>query len=105
MAARVVAAVPLTSSAFGSLGNAKVIQVRVDANGSGMVIFDQPMGGSPPGCVISFYNNALSFNAPTGKSVIALALFSKATGTLLTIYGDGTYGNYGSYVENWAYGQ
>jgi len=71
-----------------------------------MVIFDQPVGGSPPGCVIPAYNNALAFSGTAGKQIMALALLAKASGTPLSVvYGTGTCNSYGSYVEDWAYGQ
>ncbi len=93
------------SQAIGSLGPAKVIQVRVDSNGTGMVIFDQPLVGTPPACVISSYANALAFSGTAGKSVLALALVAKATGTpLAVVYGTGTCSTYGV-AEDWNYGQ
>jgi hypothetical protein len=94
------------AQAVGYVVNAKVVQVRIDADGRGMVIFDQPVVGSPPGCVIPFYSNALAFGGPGGKSVMALALLAKATNIPLAVaYGQGTCNTYGSYVEDWSSGQ
>ncbi len=85
----------------------KVIQVRMDSSGFGMVIFDRPVSGSPPTCVIDAYRNALAFNLNTaaGKGIMSLALSAKATETQLTVYGLGTCGIYGYAVEDWNYGQ
>ena len=86
---------------------AHVIQVRVDNSGAGMVIFDQPIGNTPPACgQDSSYKNALAFpgNA-AGKNTLALALFAKATNAPVVAYGTGTCATYGDYVEDWAYGQ
>jgi hypothetical protein len=94
------------ANAIGSVVNAKVVQVRIDSNGAGMVIFDQPIGGTPPGCVIPYYANALAFNGSAGKQIMALALFAKATNSPLSnVYGTGSCSSYGSYVEDWGYGQ
>lgn len=93
--------------AAGQVGGAKVIQVRIDQDGKGMVVFDQQVGGTPATCVHSAYTNALSFNAATGggKAIMAMALTAKATGVAVTVYGNGTCGIYGgAHVEDWSYG-
>jgi hypothetical protein len=88
----------------GALSNVHVTSVRVDSDGTGVVFFDHPMGGTPPGCVISAYANALSFGGANGKAILALALAAKTQGLAITVYGLGTCSNYGSYVEDWNYG-
>jgi hypothetical protein len=103
-----VFALLLTNQAFagGAVINAKVTEVRIDADGKGMVFFDQPIGGTPPSCVISYYASALAFNASTagGKAIMAAALTAKATGAKTIVYGSGACGNYGAYVEDWSTG-
>ena len=92
-------------NATGYVVNARVIQVRVDSDGRGMVIFDQPVIGTPAACTIPFYSNAFAFGGPGGKSVLALALVAKASNTpLAVVYGLGTCNQYGV-VEDWNYGQ
>src|SRR3569833_575122 len=74
---KVIAAVLVTffSSHIYAAGNVsgKVVQVRVDQTGNGMVFFEQPVSGSPPSCVIGAYNNALAFNTNTagGRAILA----------------------------------
>jgi hypothetical protein len=89
---------------IGALSNVHVTSVRVDSDGHGIVTFDQPMGGTPPSCVISAYTNALSFGGTNGKAILALALAAKAQGLTISVYGLGTCSNYGNYVEDWDYG-
>lgn len=91
---------------YGALSNAKVTQVRIDSDGKGMVIFDQPIGNAPPGCVIPAYANAMAFNATTagGKAIMAMALTAKTTGGNIVVHGTGGCGHYGGYVEDWSYG-
>lgn len=111
MIARIVASVLLTgiaaqALAFGSV-TAKVVDIRVDRNGLGMVIFDQPIAGSPPSCVHVAYTNALSFDANTagGKAILAAALVAKASGDTVNAYGTGECANYGNaWAEDWSYG-
>jgi hypothetical protein len=93
--------------AAGSIGGAKIIQVRIDQDGKGMVVFDQPIGGTPASCVHPAYRNALSFDANTGggRGVMAMALAAKASGAAVSAYGNGTCGIYGgAHVEDWSYG-
>ena len=68
----------------------KVIRVRIDQNGWGMVMFDQPLGSSPPTCVHSAYTNALAFDANTaaGKSIMANICRSCQRGDKTDIGGD-----------------
>ena len=92
--------------AIGSV-TAHVVQVRVDASGTGMVFFDQPVVGSPSACgQDSAYKSAFAFGAtPAGKNILAFALFAKATNATVTVYGSGACTVYGDYVEDWSYGQ
>jgi hypothetical protein len=93
--------------AAGSVGSAKVVQVRIDQDGRGMVVFDQTIGGTPATCVNPAYTNALAFNATTGggKGILAMALTAKTSGSLITAYGTGTCTIYGgAHVEDWTYG-
>jgi hypothetical protein len=91
----------------GSVSSAQVVGVRVDGNGKGLVMFDRPLGGTPAGCAIAYYANALAFNLNTdgGKAVLALALAAKASGDPVTANGLGTCTAYGHSVEDWDYGQ
>lgn len=91
---------------YGALSNAKVTEVRIDSDGKGMVIFDQPIGNAPPGYVVPAYANAMAFNVTTagGKAIMAMALTAKTTGANIVVYGTGVCGHYGSYVEDWSYG-
>ena len=93
------------ATAAGSI-SAKVVAIRVDRTGNGMVYFDQNVGGSPPGCVISAYQSALAFNTNTagGKAIYALALSAKAMGSTIGVVGLGTCGIFGHSVEDWDYG-
>ncbi len=87
--------------------SAKVLEIRVDADGRGMVVFEQPVGGTPPSCVHQAYLNAFAFNASGsgGKAVMALAISAKTTGATISVYGAGACGIYnGAHVEDWSYG-
>ncbi len=101
----IVAALSAPSFAIGALNAAKVIEIRIDSNGAGMVVFDQNLGGTPPTCVHAAYTNALAFNlnTPGGRGVLALALSAKATGTTMTVYGLGTCNIYNGNAEDWNY--
>ena len=100
-----LACISLQSFAAGSI-TAKVLAIRVDQTGNGMVIFDQNVGGSPPGCVTSTYQKALAFNTNTsaGKAIYAMALSAKAMDSTITANGLGSCSVFGSYVEDWDYG-
>ena len=95
----------LQANAAGNV-DAKVIQVRMDKNGWGMVIFDQNLGGTQPSCVAAPYANALAFDSNTagGKAIAAMALTAKATSSPITVYGTGACSVYGAYLEDWSYG-
>jgi hypothetical protein len=92
--------------AQGILHNARVVNIRIDASGKGMVFFDAPLGATPPSCANS-YNNALAFDANTagGKAILAVALSAKADGTALLIVGSGACSIYGGYLEDWSYNE
>src|SRR5687768_13350009 len=96
--------VTLQAHAAGTV-NAKVIGVRTDNNGFGMIIFDQNVGGSPASCRVSAYANALAFdaNTPAGRAILASALASKAAGTVMSASGTGLCGIYGNWVEDLNY--
>lgn len=97
--------VSMNSFAIGQITGSKVVQVRVDKDGKGMVVFEVVLGGSRPSCSSS-YPNALAFDANTagGKSVLAMALAAKISGQLVSAYGKGACAVYGNYVEDWDYG-
>lgn len=83
--------------------DAKIVNIRVDSSGLGMIHFDSPITGTVPGCINAVYTNALSFNTNTngGKSVYAAALAAKAAGTAIIAYGAGVCANYnGAHVED-----
>ena len=111
MIARIVATALLAclathAFAFGAV-QGRVVDIRVDRSGLGMVIFDQPIGGTPPGCVHAAYSNALAFDTttPGGKAILAAALAAKAGGDMVTAYGTGECTSYGNaWAEDWAYG-
>jgi hypothetical protein len=93
--------------AAGVVASGKVVQIRIDQDGRGMVIFDQSIGGTPPTCVHPAYTNALSFNTTTGggKGIMAMAPAAKTTGAIVVAYGTGACTIYGgAHVEDWAYG-
>ena len=82
-------------------------QVRVDIDGRGMVVFDQPLAGSPASCTHPAYTNAFSFSTATdgGKAILAMALTAKTTGARVYAYGTGACSIYGgSWVEDMFYG-
>jgi hypothetical protein len=86
--------------------DAKVIQIRLDNDGVGMVFFDKPITGGSPTCINSYYNNALSFNSNTagGKGILSVALAAKAMSVSVFAYGTGFCKNYGdAHVEDMAY--
>ena len=93
------------SLAYGVV-NGKIIEVRIDQSGLAMVKFDQPVTGSYATCRISAYTNWLSFNTNTaaGRSIMAMVLTAKTTGSTVAAYGLGTCSNFGGYVEDWDYG-
>ena len=70
-------AVCVSASSFGfGQVSARVLSVRIDQDGRGMVLFDQPVSGEPATCRDSAYANALAFdaNTPGGKAIMDLAL-------------------------------
>lgn len=89
------------SFAAGSV-SAHITSVRVDSTGTGIIYFDQPIGGTPPTCVQSGYANALSFDANTagGRAILAAALASRALGNQIYALGKGTCTIYASTVED-----
>lgn len=93
--------------AAGVIHSAKVLHIRIDQDGKGMVVFDQQVGNTPASCANVHYANAFSFNAstPGGKGIMAMVLAAKAAGTPITAYGTGACAVYGgAHVEDWSYG-
>lgn len=82
-----------------------VVKVRIDQSGKGFVYFDQNVVGSPS-CIMPTYENALAFDTNTagGKAIMTRALAAKAMEDLITVYGSGTCSIYGSWAEDWMYG-
>lgn len=72
-----------------SIHNAKIIQIRVDKTGIGMIVFDQPLQGTNPACINPTYKNALAFdtNSAGGKSILSVALTAKAQNANVFAYG------------------
>ena len=97
--------ISIQAVAGGSVGSAKVSQVRIDYDGRGMVIFDRSLT-TYPACVNGGFTNALSFDTTTtgGRSILAVLLTAKATGSSITAYGAGTCNIYPQYTEDWSYG-
>lgn len=96
------------SAGYGIVYGAKVVNIRVDQTGLGMVFFDQPIVNTPPTCVIPMYSKALAFNAATagGKAILALALTARLTGTPINyVVGSGTCSIYSNFVEDWGYNE
>ncbi len=94
------------ASAAGSV-SAKVLLVRIDRGGQGMIVFDQPIGGTPPTCVVPAYSNAFAFDANTagGRAIMAMALAAKASGSQVDAQGLGACPTYaGLYIEDISYG-
>ncbi len=90
--------------AVGSVSNAHVTQVRVEADGRGIVFFDQNLAGAGAACgQDNVYKNAMAFNMTTGKALLAVALVAKSAGTTIDAYGSGACGVYGDYVEDFSY--
>ena len=95
------------ASASGTVAG-RVVNVRIDNTGKGIVYFDQNVAGSPS-CVMPTYENAMAFDTSTaaGKAIMARALAAKATGDVLKAQGTGTctiYGNaWAEDVENFDY--
>lgn len=96
------ALIPCPVLAAGSISGT-VTSIRIDQSGNGMVFFDKNVSGTPPGCVISAYQNAFAFNTNTagGKAIYAMVIAAKASGATIVAYGLGTCGTFGSYVEDW----
>jgi hypothetical protein len=91
----------LEAFAAGSASNVRIVAIRVDSSGKGVITFDQPMGGTPPGCVVSAYTSALAFNNDDGgKAVLALALSARAMDRPLSIIGRGTCANFNGFIED-----
>jgi hypothetical protein len=79
----------------------KVVQIRVDPNGFGIMTLSAVATGSPT-CVIPYYSNSIAFNANTagGKSQLALIMLSRSKGSNIAVWGAGTCTAYGGSVED-----
>lgn len=95
----------LPSFGYGSV-TARVLDVRVDRQGQGMVTFDSAVTGTRPACVVSAYTNAFAFdaNTPGGRAILATALAAKSSGAVISVIGLDACSTYGAYVEDWSYG-
>ncbi|MEX2961971.1 hypothetical protein [Microbulbifer sp. TYP-18] len=86
----------------------KIKRVRVDHDGRAMIVFEQPLGGTPAACSDKQnYGNALAVDARTegGKAVLSMALAAKLSGSTVAAFGSGTCGLYGgSVIETWNIG-
>jgi hypothetical protein len=99
-----VVATLLVASQFASAGGyifGKVVQIRVDPSGLGMVTLNTAATGSPS-CVIPYYSTSIAFNTNTagGKSQLAVIMFSRAKGSNIAVWGAGTCTAYGGSVED-----
>jgi hypothetical protein len=97
-----------TSQAFaiGMVDGAKVIYVRADKSGKGIIEFDKPLYSSPAACGVSGgYTKHLAFDTNTagGKSIMSIALAAQASGATILARGTGTCDIY-SVVESWDLG-
>ena len=97
-----IALMAVTQSFAAGSVSAHITSVRVDSTGTGIIYFDQPIGGTPPTCVQSGYTNALSFDTNTvgGRAILAAALADKAEGNQIYAMGTGTCTIYANTVEN-----
>lgn len=98
----------VTASAYsiGKADNAKVVDVRIDSNGFGIVAFDKPITSEPATCRNPSYSNHFSFDTNTagGKAIYSMALAAATAGKSITAYGTGTCSEYVNNVESWSYG-
>lgn len=97
-----IALLAVTQSFAAGSVYAHITSVRVDSTGTGIIYFDQPIGGSPPGCVQTGYTNAFSFDTNTvgGRAILAVALAGKAQGIQIFAQGNGTCTTYAGRVED-----
>jgi hypothetical protein len=96
----------ISAHAAGSLSTATIETVTVDSNGFGLVKFTQPIAGTPPSsCVIPGYASALAFDTNTagGRSLLAVLLIAKASGSTLDVGGKGACGVYPGQIEDLSY--
>ncbi|MBL8269951.1 hypothetical protein [Steroidobacter sp.] len=93
-----------TSSALAGSVTSTVASIRVDADGKGMIFFNQAISGTLS-CRDSGYASALSFDSTTagGKSILATALAAKASGATLSAVGTAACNVYGNWVEGLSY--
>lgn len=93
-----------SGATFGTV-TGKVVKIRIDASGKGMIFFDKPIGGGTPSCAISHYASALAIDASTdaGKAVLSLMTTAKVTESEVIAHGFGRCETY-SVVEEWNHG-
>ena len=101
-------AICISTCAYGAgTVTGKVLAVRVDKTGKGMVTFDQLLVGTAATCRYPTYHSSLAFDTNTagGKSVLALVLAARATGESITALSTGDCSIYNNnWVEDWDYG-
>ncbi|MBB5368383.1 MULTISPECIES: hypothetical protein [unclassified Janthinobacterium] len=75
----------------------KVVEVRIDFDGKGLVTFADTIVGTQPACAIAGYNHSMSFDAATagGKAMYAMALLAKSSDATVYGMGKGTCVTYG----------
>lgn len=85
--------------------NGKVIDVRVDKNGWGMIKFDSPIAHQPASCTSPSYTSHFSFdtNKEGGKAIYSMALMALATGKRVSAFGTGLCEQYSNIVESLSY--
>ena len=95
----------VNSYAAGFIENAKVLDVRVDENGYGIITFDKVRTREPAACG-NTYNSSLSFDTNTegGKAILSIALSALVSGNEISAWGAGVCRQYTSLVETWTYG-
>lgn len=90
--------------AIGMVDGAKVIKVRVDKSGKGMIEFDRPLTSTPAACINGFQTwLAFDTNTAGGKSIMSIALTAQASGERILARGTGACDIY-SVVESWDWG-
>ncbi|WP_299003905.1 hypothetical protein [uncultured Shewanella sp.] len=81
--------------------NGKINNVRVDANGKGIIRFNKDILNIA-NCTEEFYHSAFSFdvNTPGGQAIYSMALTAKAADKPIMAYGTGNCSEYTNTVES-----
>ncbi len=89
---------------YGSVPGGKVVDVRIDRDGRGIVKFDRLIALEPAVCSSADYNSHFSFDTTTdgGKAIYSLALTALASGKSIYAIGTGVCNDY-SVVEGLSY--